>query len=70
MTAVQEAPTQHKPALARVRTDMVGSLLRPQIVKEARIAFDDGKITAERCTPSRTKPCVRRCGCRRTQAST
>src|ERR1700686_5471294 len=46
MAGVQEAPTQTKPALAKIRTDVVGSLLRPQIVKEARIAFDDGKITA------------------------
>src|ERR1700731_3517428 len=42
MTGIQEAP-----ALAKIRTDVVGSLLRPEIVKEARIAFDDGKITAE-----------------------
>src|SRR6202795_4831666 len=47
MTGVQEAPTQSKPALAKIRTDVVGSLLRPEIVKEARIAFDDGKITAD-----------------------
>ena len=47
MTGVQEAPTQTKPALAKIRTDVVGSLLRPEIVKEARIAFDDGKITAD-----------------------
>ena len=47
MTGVQEAPTQNKPALAKIRTDVVGSLLRPEIVKEARIAFDDGKITAD-----------------------
>src|ERR1700731_5334809 len=42
MTGIQEAP-----ALAKSRTGVVGSLLRPEIVKEARIAFDDGKITAE-----------------------
>src|ERR1700683_5797257 len=47
MTEVQEAPTQTKPALAKIRTDVVGSLLRPDVVKEARIAFDDGKITAD-----------------------
>jgi 5-methyltetrahydropteroyltriglutamate--homocysteine methyltransferase len=47
MTGVPEASTQNKPALAKIRTDVVGSLLRPQIVKEARIAFDDGKITAD-----------------------
>jgi 5-methyltetrahydropteroyltriglutamate--homocysteine methyltransferase len=45
MSAVQAANTQSK--LAKIRTDVVGSLLRPAIVKEARIAFDDGKITAE-----------------------
>src|SRR4029077_11173186 len=42
MTGIQEAP-----ALAKIRTDVVGSLLRPQVVKEARVAFDDGKITAD-----------------------
>src|ERR1700693_3575866 len=47
MAGVQEASTQTKPALAKIRTDVVGSLLRPEIVKEARIAFDDGKITAD-----------------------
>src|SRR6202047_928281 len=47
MTGVQEAPTRGLPALAKIRTDVVGSLLRPEIVKEARIAFDDGKITAD-----------------------
>ena len=47
MTGIQEAPAQNKTALAKIRTDVVGSLLRPEIVKEARIAFDDGKITAD-----------------------
>src|ERR1700691_5158594 len=47
MTGVQEAPTRTLPALAKIRTDVVGSLLRPDVVKEARIAFDDGKITAD-----------------------
>jgi 5-methyltetrahydropteroyltriglutamate--homocysteine methyltransferase len=47
MSGIQEAPTQSEPALAKIRTDVVGSLLRPQVVKEARVAFDDGKITAE-----------------------
>jgi len=32
--------------LASIRTDVVGSLLRPARVKEARVAFDDGKIAA------------------------
>jgi 5-methyltetrahydropteroyltriglutamate--homocysteine methyltransferase len=39
MTAIKDAP-----ALAKIRTDVVGSLLRPAAVKDARIAFDDGKI--------------------------
>ena len=47
MTNVQEAPARTKPELAKIRTDVVGSLLRPAVVKDARIAFDDGKITAE-----------------------
>jgi 5-methyltetrahydropteroyltriglutamate--homocysteine methyltransferase len=45
MTALQEAGTRKKAELAKIRTDVVGSLLRPAVVKEARIAFDDGKIT-------------------------
>jgi 5-methyltetrahydropteroyltriglutamate--homocysteine methyltransferase len=39
MTAVQDVP-----ALAKIRTDVVGSLLRPDAVKAARVAFDDGRI--------------------------
>src|SRR5262249_13955420 len=38
---------QDTPSLAKIRTDVVGSLLRPQAVKDARIAFDDDKINAE-----------------------
>jgi 5-methyltetrahydropteroyltriglutamate--homocysteine methyltransferase len=45
MTTVQETGTKNKAALAKVRTDVVGSLLRPDFVKEARTAFDDGKIS-------------------------
>src|SRR6266850_2665308 len=30
--------------LKTVRTDVVGSLLRPQTLKDARIAFDEGRI--------------------------
>ena len=30
-------------SLKTIRTDVVGSLLRPAAVKEARTAFDDGK---------------------------
>jgi 5-methyltetrahydropteroyltriglutamate--homocysteine methyltransferase len=33
--------------LARIRNDVVGSLLRPARLKEARAGFDDGKITYE-----------------------
>jgi 5-methyltetrahydropteroyltriglutamate--homocysteine methyltransferase len=44
MPEVQEAGVQNKSALARIRTDVVGSLLRPNVVKEARIAFDEGEI--------------------------
>lgn len=34
-------------ALAKIRTDVVGSLLRPARLKEARARFDEGKIDAE-----------------------
>jgi 5-methyltetrahydropteroyltriglutamate--homocysteine methyltransferase len=46
MTQVQDAvlPT---PSLAKIRTDVVGSLLRPAVVRAARMAFDDGKTTAD-----------------------
>src|SRR5690242_15288787 len=30
-----------------IRTDVVGSLLRPAAVKDARIAFDDGKVSGD-----------------------
>jgi 5-methyltetrahydropteroyltriglutamate--homocysteine methyltransferase len=33
--------------LARVRTDVVGSLLRPEYLKEARLRSEDGKISAD-----------------------
>ena len=33
--------------LAKIRTDVVGSLLRPAHLKQARLDFDAGKITAE-----------------------
>src|SRR3984893_14469649 len=45
MAVIQEARAPGK-ALAKIRTDVVGSLLRPDAVKQARIAFDDGKIAA------------------------
>jgi 5-methyltetrahydropteroyltriglutamate--homocysteine methyltransferase len=41
-----QATTRSEPRLAKIRTDVVGSLLRPASVKEARAAFDDGKISA------------------------
>ena len=47
MTSVPAASATVKSDLAKIRTDVVGSLLRPDILKEARIAFDDGKISAE-----------------------
>jgi 5-methyltetrahydropteroyltriglutamate--homocysteine methyltransferase len=47
MSSVQAANGATKSDLAKIRTDVVGSLLRPAVVKEARVAFDDGKITAE-----------------------
>jgi 5-methyltetrahydropteroyltriglutamate--homocysteine methyltransferase len=34
-------------SLKTIRTDVVGSLLRPQSVKDARTAFDDGKISEQ-----------------------
>jgi 5-methyltetrahydropteroyltriglutamate--homocysteine methyltransferase len=36
-----------KPEFAKIRTDVVGSLLRPEAVKTTRVAFDDGKISAD-----------------------
>ncbi len=33
--------------LARIRNDVVGSLLRPARLKEARVSYDDGKITLD-----------------------
>ena len=33
--------------LTHIRTDVIGSLLRPAYLKEARFKFDDGKLTAE-----------------------
>ncbi len=41
-----QATTRSEPRLAKIRTDVVGSLLRPASVKEARTAFDDGTIGA------------------------
>lgn len=47
MTAIDEAGVRSNIDLARIRTDVVGSLLRPQVVKDARGAFDEGKMSAE-----------------------
>jgi 5-methyltetrahydropteroyltriglutamate--homocysteine methyltransferase len=33
--------------LTKIRTDVVGSLLRPAAVREAHVAFDEGKLSAE-----------------------
>jgi 5-methyltetrahydropteroyltriglutamate--homocysteine methyltransferase len=47
MTAIDEAGVRSDIDLAKIRTDVVGSLLRPQVVKDARSAFDDGEMSAE-----------------------
>src|SRR5580658_389319 len=46
MSAVSAADTQSKTDLTKIRTDVVGSLLRPAGLKEARARFDDGGIDA------------------------
>jgi 5-methyltetrahydropteroyltriglutamate--homocysteine methyltransferase len=46
MSTVVAAP-HRKADVANIRTDVVGSLLRPPRLKEARSRFDDGTITAE-----------------------
>ena len=33
--------------LAKIRSDVIGSLLRPAYLKQARVDFDDGKISAD-----------------------
>ena len=48
MSAVAQAGARNETIdLAKIRTDVVGSLLRPAALKEARAHFDDGAITAE-----------------------
>jgi len=47
MSAVTAAANRKKADLASIRTDVVGSLLRPPGLKEARSRFDEGAITAE-----------------------
>ncbi len=44
--------------LNTIRTDVVGSLLRPAAVIEARKKFDAGRSARQRCTRSRMMPCV------------
>src|SRR5215472_113399 len=44
MSAAQATSASDPPVLAKIRTDVVGSLLRPDAVKRARVAFDEGKI--------------------------
>jgi 5-methyltetrahydropteroyltriglutamate--homocysteine methyltransferase len=39
--------TRNEAGLTKIRTDVVGSLLRPQGLKEARVRFDEGAITAD-----------------------
>jgi 5-methyltetrahydropteroyltriglutamate--homocysteine methyltransferase len=46
MSAVSAADTPSKSDLTKIRTDVVGSLLRPAGLKEARARFDDGAISA------------------------
>jgi 5-methyltetrahydropteroyltriglutamate--homocysteine methyltransferase len=46
MAAIIEAQARAATDLRTIRTDVVGSLLRPQALREARIAFDEGKIDA------------------------
>jgi 5-methyltetrahydropteroyltriglutamate--homocysteine methyltransferase len=45
MTEIQ-ATVRPTPTLAKIRTDVVGSLLRPAAVRQARVAFDEGGIDA------------------------
>src|ERR1700691_815328 len=47
MSAVSAADTSSKAGLTKIRTDVVGSLLRPAGLKEARARFDDGAIGAD-----------------------
>jgi len=47
--------------LAKIRTDVVGSLLRPAPLKEARARFDDGAIdAAELRDQRRPRPLIER----------
>src|SRR5579863_5360986 len=46
MTAARDATADLKADLTKIRTDVVGSLLRPAALREARMRFDDGAIAA------------------------
>ena len=46
MTAASDAGAHDKADLTKIRTDVVGSLLRPAALREARMRFDDGAIAA------------------------
>ena len=56
--------------LRTIRTDVVGSLLRPEAVKQARVRFDEGKIDAAELRRSRTRRCRVPSSCRKASAST
>jgi 5-methyltetrahydropteroyltriglutamate--homocysteine methyltransferase len=45
MTETVSASAPTGPDLTKIRTDVVGSLLRPAAVRDARVAFDEGKIS-------------------------
>jgi 5-methyltetrahydropteroyltriglutamate--homocysteine methyltransferase len=45
MTETVSAGAPTGPDLTKIRTDVVGSLLRPAAVRDARVAFDEGKIS-------------------------
>src|SRR6202050_5628348 len=47
MSAVSAADTHSKADLTKIRTDVVGSLLRTAGLKQARARFDDGAIRAD-----------------------
>jgi 5-methyltetrahydropteroyltriglutamate--homocysteine methyltransferase len=47
MSAVAQTGARNETELTNIRTDVVGSLLRPAGLKEARARFDDGAMTAD-----------------------
>jgi 5-methyltetrahydropteroyltriglutamate--homocysteine methyltransferase len=46
MSSVIQARRPDRADLAKIRTDVVGSLLRPPALKETRMRFDDGAVSA------------------------